>query len=459
MTKLIIDTSAKDTPEEKTAALESLVESTLFPDWEEKDGGMEIELINIFSVYRKMLLTNCSAGAELYKYEILGGTLSYSESKKQYTLALETKEEGKYYLRFNDIVFTESRCYNIVSAQYYLGNPWTHLVHIAFGLCVKAHYTPDLLNQKEKDILPLLQELKQIAVIDKDCKYEFPLLLDSVEKLGYNELKKRFDKVKTARIKEIALAELTNVLSFIKYKPLWDEIYNAVKESQSEYEPYILTDRSHEKVIDAVMKERGFCGAYPDYVKVSATKGIINESSYGEIYTITKEKNAVCRVRCQEIGDDDGEKQIVFLCGTAFLKEGTPAEDADIYYCAFNAKGKALLNTVECDMESKDEIKKCALIAAKRAERIKLTKAEKQHQKSNAPSFLSSFLPMFILGGGFFSIASTLISLIIVVITSLAAGESVGEFLRDIPWLFIVLFTWIGFGGAMGIITALSNRK
>lgn len=110
-------------------------------------------------------------------------------------------------------------------------------------------------------------------------------------------------------------------------------------------------------------------------------------------------------------------------------------------------------------MESKDEIKKCALIAAKRAERIKLTKAEKQHQKSNAPSFLSSFLPMFILGGGFFSIAFTLISLIIVVITALAAGESVGEFLRDVPWLFIVLFTWIGFGGAMGIITALSNRK
>lgn len=459
MTKLIIDTSAKDTPEEKTAALGSLFESTVFPDWEKKDGGMEIEIFNTPVFCRKILLTNCSAGAELCGSEIVGGTLSYSENKKQYTLALETAEEGKYYLRFDDVVFTESRCHNIVSGQHYYGNPWTHLAHIAFGLCVKAHYTPDLLNQKEKDILPVLQELKQIAVIDEDCKYEFPLLLDLVEKLGYNELKKRFDKVKTARIKEVALAELTNVLSLIKYKPLWDCIYNNIKESQSEYEPYILTDRTHEKVINAVMSERGFSGTYPDYVKVSRTKGIINESSYGDIYTIANEKNAVCRVRCQEAGNEGSEKKIIFLCGTAFLKEGAPAEDADIYYCAFNAKGKTLLNTVECDIENKDEIKKAAVIAAKRAERIKLTKAERKYQRSYAPSFMASFLPMFILGGGFFSIAFTLISLLIVVITALAAGESVGEFLKAMPWVFTIVFTWVGFGGAMGLITALSNRK
>ncbi|MBR6776335.1 MAG: DUF3878 family protein [Clostridia bacterium] len=458
MSILTIDATAGSIAKEKAAALKMLVEAVVFPQWENTEGGMEMILLDNTAVYRKIRFTDCSAGGELMGREIENASLTYSETQNKYTLALETKE-GNYYLRFGDILFTKTVCYDLTSTQFYRGNPWIYLSHIAFMICCKREYAPDTLNEKETALLPLLEEIQQTFNVRAENTYEFSLLHKMAEERGYTELKKRFDKVKTARIKEIALAELTNVLSFIKYKPLWDEIYNAVKESQSEYEPYILTDRSHEKVIDAVMKERGFCGTYPDYVKVSATKGIINESSYGEIYTITKEKNAVCRVRCQEIGEDDGEKQIVFLCGTAFLKEGAPAEDADIYYCAFNAKGKALINTVECNMESKDEIKKCALIAAKRAERIKLTKAEKQHQKSNAPSFLSSFLPVFILGGGFFSIAFTLISLIIVVITALAAGESVGEFLRDMPWLFIVLFTWIGFGGAMGIITALSNRK
>lgn len=460
MTVLIIDTSAKDMPEEKTAALGSLVESTVFPDWEEKDGGMEIELINTFSVYRKMLLTNCSAGAELYESEILGGTLSYSENKNQYTLALETAEEGKYFLRFNDIVFTESRCYNIVSSQHYLGNPWTHLVHIAFGLCVKAHYTPDLLNQKEKELLPVLQELKQIAVIDEDCKYEFPLLLNLVEKFGYNETKKRFRKAKTARIKEVALAELTNVLSDMRYKPLWDCIFNDIKESQKEYPTILLKNDDHKKTVDAVMRANGFSGAYPDYVKIGRTKGIINENSYGMTYTIANEKNAVCRVHCKEYVIDGNLAAIDFLCGTAFLKEGEPADSADIYYCAFNAKGKTLLNTVEYRVDDeKADLETAAAIAAKRAERVKLTKAERKYQRNYAPSFLSSFLPMFILGGGFFSISFTLVAALVVIITALAAGESVGEFLKDMPWLFTIVFTWVGFGGAMGIITALSNRK
>ncbi len=460
MAQFIIDDTASHIPVEKAAALDMLVEWVVFPQWVTTDGGMEIILLYNTAVYRKILFTDCSAGGELMGREIESATLSYSETQNKYTLALDT-DEGKYYLRFSDIVFTKTVCYALTSTQFYTGNPWIYLSHIAFMICCKNEYAPDTLNKKEEALLPVLKEIQQTFNIRPENTYEFPLLLKMVEEHGYGELKKRFDKVKTARTKELALAELTNSLSLIKYKPLWDSIYNRIKESQSEYEPYILTDRSHEKVINAVMSERGFSGTYPDYVKVSATKGIINESSYGDIYTITKEKNAVCRVRCQELGDDEGsEKKIIFLCGTAFLKEGAPAEEADIYYCAFNSKGKTLLNTVEYRVgDEKTDLATAAVIAAKRAERVKLTKAEKQYQKNNAPSFMSSFLPMFILGGGFFSVSFTLISVLIVVITALAAGENVGEFLKDMPWLFIVLFTWVGFGGAMGIITALSNRK
>lgn len=461
MNELITDTSATKMSEEKTMALSVLTEQSFFPEWKEKDGGMEIELMNNSAVYRKMLLTNCSAGAELCGCNILGGTLSYSDTRKEYTLALETEEEGKYYLRFNDVVFTSSQCYNIVSTQHYHGNPWTYISHIAVLICAKANYAPDLLNQKEKELLPVLQELKQMTVFDEDCKFEFPILLGMVDKYGYGKTKKYFEKVKTARIKEVALAELTNVLSQIEYKPLWDEIFNNITESQKEYPPFPLKNNEHKKIIDAVMQKHGFSGTYPDYLKVSETKGIINENAYGVTYTIANEKNAVCRVHCQEYPIERNIAGISFLCGTAFLEKGAPAESADIYYCAFNSKGKTLLNTVEYfkGHNGNGDLATAAAIAAKRAERVELTKAEKKYQRNYAPSFMSAFLPMFILGGGFFSIGFTLISALVVIITALVAGENVGEFLKDIPWLFVITFTWLGFGGAMGIITALSNRK
>lgn len=460
MKELIINTTAKKLSEEKISALRVLTAQSFFSDWEEKNGGMEIELINNSAVYRKMLLTNCSAGAELCGCNILGGTLSYSDTRKEYTLALETEEEGKYYLRFNDVVFTENQCYNIVSTQHYHGNPWTYLVHIAILICAKAHYASDLLNQKEKKLLPVLQELKQISVFDKDCKFEFPILLDMVDKYGYGKTKKYFEKAKNSRIKEVALAELTNVLSQIEYKPLWDEIFNDIKESQKEYPPLPLKNNEHKKIVDAVMEKHGFSGVYPDYVKVSKTKGIINENSYGVTYTIANEKNAVCRVHCKEYAINGNLAAISFLCGTAFLKEGASAESADIYHCAFNAKGKTLLNTVEYHAgHGNGDLETAATVAAKRAERVKLTKAERKYQRNYAPSFMSAFLPMFILGGGFFSIGFTLISALVVIITALATGENIGEFLRDMPWLFVIVFPWVGFGGTMGIITALSNRK
>ena len=306
-----------------------------------------------------------------------------------------------------------------------------------------------------------MQELKQITVFDEDCKFEFPILLGMVDKYGYGKTKKFFEKVKTARIKEVALAELTNVLSQIEYKPLWDEIFNNITESQKEYPPFQLKNNEHKKIIDTVIQKHGFSGTYPDYLKVSETKGIINENAYGVTYTIANEKNAVCRVHCQEYSIERNIAGISFLCGTAFLEEGAPAEIADIYYCAFNSKGKTLLNTVEYfkGHNGNGDLATAAAIAAKRAERVKLTKAEKKYQRNYAPSFMSAFLPMYILGGGFFSIGFTLISALIVIITALVAGENVGEFLKDIPWLFVITFTWLGFGGAMGIITALSNRK
>ena len=52
MNKLITDTSATKMSEEKTMALSVLTEQSFFPEWKEKDGGMEIELMNNSAVYR-----------------------------------------------------------------------------------------------------------------------------------------------------------------------------------------------------------------------------------------------------------------------------------------------------------------------------------------------------------------------------------------------------------------------
>ncbi len=460
---LKIDNSALILEKEKLAALKVIEDYPIFPELEQWKNGMEITVLNSDAAYRKIQFEGCSAPAELRDKRIKGAVLSYSETQSKYTLAVELEDDTKYYLRFTDIKIVKSQSYNCAENTVYQATPWVYLAIIAWQICDKAAIAPDMLNQKEQDLLPLLKELEQFAFVRPNEPCGFPLLHKLAVDNGFEDLEKFFKKAQNSKGKERPVSWLVLQLSKLRYKHLWDAVYSKIKESQQDYPCLEADNKDHIKIIDDTMHEQGFEGSFPDYVKTGITKKSITAESYGSTHTVAKGKNAVYRVHCQESIDNGELKGITFLCGTAILKEDMSTDETDIYYCAFDSKGKTLFDVIYHytyeDYNPQAFLKTAATVAAKRAQRIKLNKSEKAFFNRNAPSFMTSFLTVFILLGGFFSIGFTLLSFIIVVITALATGENIGEFLKDIPWVFVIVSTWVGFGGAMGIITALSNRK
>ena len=71
------------------------------------------------------------------------------------------------------------------------------------------------------------------------------------------------------------------------------------------------------------------------------------------------------------------------------------------------------------------------------------------------------FCWVFLIGGGMFGIAMTLIAMLLCIITTAAFGlfADIPEMLKTMPWGLLLAIGWIGFGGAMGIVEVLAHRK
>ncbi len=68
---------------------------------------------------------------------------------------------------------------------------------------------------------------------------------------------------------------------------------------------------------------------------------------------------------------------------------------------------------------------------------------------------------IFLIGGGMFGIAMTLIMMLFCIISTAAFGwfADIPEMLKEMPWGLPLAIGWIGFGGAMGIVEVLAHRK
>ena len=100
-------------------------------------------------------------------------------------------------------------------------------------------------------------------------------------------------------------------------------------------------------------------------------------------------------------------------------------------------------------------------IAVKKAELRKLTKEEWKQYDVFSPSAFGLFLLAFIVMGGMFAILMTLAMVVLSVLVTVLFGQAgaIPEMMKEMPWQFLFGIAWIGFGGAMGIITVLTRRK
>ena len=126
----------------------------------------------------------------------------------------------------------------------------------------------------------------------------------------------------------------------------------------------------------------------------------------------------------------------------------------------FNDSGKRLYNTTVYSSSS-DNLALSVSTAIKRAECRPLNKYEKEQEHGAALPAEIEFILCLILAGGLFSVGFNLIFFPFMwgVEWLFGVRENFGEFMSHIPWLFSILFTWVGFGGVFGLVEMLSKRK
>lgn len=361
---------------------------------------------------------------------------------------------------------TEVEIYNIDSALFY-SSPWEYLFSVANMILEKKDLGEKYFNEKEKELIPLLTELRDIYDYTPESEKipDFRILKEYMRKYGFTHLIPLFDKVIKRRKKQIsqtfAINGLLNKLNDSKCEELWREIYEKIKASQEEYSAKVDFSKSERlskirKEIEKRFHEIGYEGEYPTFRKRGQIKGVKLESNYGISYFLCNEKHVEFIVECKETVLF-GTVAVQFICGTALLKKGETA--ADIYSCCFNKNGKRLFKTEIWDNDNENAIIPFTEIAVKRAECIKLTKDEKLRLGKNY-SF-GYFFFMFLFTGGLLAVSMTVIAVILTcLVTAILVGVGdIPEMLAQMPWLLFFMIGFVGFGLSMAVMDFKSQNK
>ncbi len=366
----------------------------------------------------------------------------------------EQEEDGKSFALCFDSVDTVIELYRAdqwTDAK----KPWEMLADMATSIINKRSVCNECLNKKERSLLPLLDELASLRYwrSQEDVKrHGFAELNKLIVKNGQNGLlkyTKAVTEAKNERKKDKKLNKLLNKLNEAVYEPLWREIFDLIADSQEGYtNKSLCCNQDKLKDIRAKIEDKlhilGYEGAYPSFIKNGSTKGIRLTESYGQIYFRLKKKNALCVIHCIETVFEN-HITLRFLCGTAYLKENETVKD--IYSFAFDAKGRRIFKTLYFSDELLDNAEQYVEIAAKKAEGKKLNKAKMELMGKEGFS-IKSFLYLTVFSGGLFTVLMMLFILAFscIVTTVIAGLNAIPDMLAEMPWLFLSLTCFFGFG-------------
>lgn len=432
---------------------------------------------------RTLTLINASGiPKEKFDYLYFGHGMFYKQGN-EYILTGETEkcEEDTFTpftLRFTDAKVDISLFK--ANEQMFYDNPWQHLQYVAVEILDKYSLFGDHLNDREKELLPLVAEISKLTYYsympDEFMNGDFSHLKAYIRKFGYDKLLPLIEKLEKEFFnyekKYKIIKKLISRLNAKKYEPLWREIYNNLSESQTDYPsktdtlcpPALLNEtRSN---IQKLMETHGYSGKYPDFVKSGAIPGVRLADSYGMTYFVSFEKNVMYHIHCNEEYFDN-HITVQFICGTEMLRKNETA--GDIYSCLFNAKGRSFFQTVSYESgyttdegeHIEDDLEKIVQIAVKKSQLLPLTKEERIEIYGSDTSDWGLFFSMFAIFGGLFGTCMTLFFMLFEVIACLVCAQPqlIPDLFADTPWRIIFSLLWISSGGAMGIVTVLAKRK
>lgn len=374
---------------------------------------------------------------------------------------------------------TVTEVYNAINSICLWDHPWDFLIAAASGIVAKAYLPGAHCNDKELAMLPLLTEIAALDDWDEipdDFPFTFPTLKALAAKYDGNTLVPLFDALGekapdsteyTGQVQKI-IAKLCEE----SMEPLWREVFDKIRASQADYpdkareccpSPVLRATRDE---IQTQMEQLGFAGTYPNFKKEGPLQGIHLEDSYDTAYVLGPKAHMVSHIHCIETVVDR-ELTVQFLCGTALLKEGETTQD--IYSCLFNAGGRRLFHHTEYqtllyepDFEyTPHDLSLYVSVAAKKSQLQRLTKDEQQSYSGMREASLHTFLIFLVVVGGVFGAAMTAVFMLLTaLVTLLISGpDALPAVMSAAPWLPILLFCWIAYGGTMGLITTLAKRK
>lgn len=451
-----------------------LFETVVFCEEVKQEAGKLIFTLDEAGSYKwKLILYTDDIGSQGGKF----GVLNFQDAqiiKKDNGYRLICREENyeqdteKIENIFFDKAVTEIDIFR--ADKRFDSNPWETLSMIAIDILYKEDLGEEYLNQKERELIPLLKVLRglsELAPLYEEEKSDFEILKRYAQDYRASHLIKLIDKIEecyqesTKRYR--LLAKLRYKLNESVCEPLWRRLYELLSDSQEGYEerPSLNSDSKLQEMrakIQEQLHSLGYEGEYPVFLKTGAMKGIHLEESYNLSYFVGMEKNVKYVIKCME--DNTFEQvQIQFLCGTAFLKKNE--EITDIYSLSFNAKGRRLLKTVYFQDEDLEALEQIVTIAAKKAECIRLNKTEKQAYYGKAAFEWQNFILTFLVLGGMFAILMTLAALLfccLATIVTLGIKE-IPDMILHMPWWLFFNIAYIGFGGTMAILNAKAKRK
>lgn len=444
------------------------------------DDSLVFMLEDTSSFCRKLILKN----AQIYPDQDIEHLLTETKwtlSKNQDGYLLKS-EETQVTLAFSD-ARGEIEVYSCLESQFYGTTPWLRLTSLANGIIEKKILSDAYLNDRERRLMPLLEELEAIDLVysGQSCKCSFGELKQLCGQYECKQLAGYLEQLSQIGAGKRDLSKARKIAGRIKTifdeksaEPIWRGVYDRIRDSQQGYLrkveariPKELRDQVTTQ-IEQVMWESGYQGTYPDFVKTGSMKGIRLTESYWRTYFVGMEKNVQYRVHCEEFYDEfQGAFGVRLISGTAFLKKGE--NEKDIIGCLFDAKGRRISFDFEysspIDKEDQntisDELILCVKAAIKHAELRKLTKAERKVLSNRITKISGLFWFIFLAIGGMFTLLFVPGMLLMAILIAVLSGEigKISEIVRDFPWLQLCVFAWIGVGGGMSLLTILALRK
>ena len=471
-------------PYDARAALWKLAQGANWPSVTRNGNDLEIVVDGTEAYRRRLFLKDVQGIPEGAEEEWFAAVeLSLAREGDRYALTGEVfnamiDDYNCYSLTFADAeVITE--VYDAINSICLWDHPWDFVIKPASSIVAKAYLPGAHCNDQELQMLPLLTELAALDDWDElpdDFPFTFPTLKSLAAKHGCDTLVPMFDAL-GQQVPDSAeytgqVQKIISALCDQSVEPLWREVFDQIHTSQEAYPdkadvccPKTVLSSARETV-QAKMEALGYSGTYPDFTKEGPLQGVHFEDSYNTAYVLGPKARMASCIHCIETVVDR-ELTIQFLCGTALLKADEQA--GDIYSCLFDAGGHRLFHHTEYstllyepDFEYvPQDLGLCVSVAAKKAMLQRLTKEEQHSYSGMREASLRTFLTFLVVMGGMFGLTMTAIFMLLTMLIAFLIGgnDAVHTALSAVPWLGVLLFCWLGYGGTMGIITTLAKRN